>query len=161
MDRFIQCSQVSRELQLISLSLVGGLVVIANMLQIHVDKYKMRLYQSLRRKSQNGEPNTANDIPISSFFAAEAPALIGHQYANHFQSGCLTLDPSVRIHSCEKNTGCSGLDDNTVCIRPIISRISSGKELNEIGVGGGAGDLTQRPELELDNAGCIEQIMSL
>lgn len=48
-----------------------------------------------------------------------------------------------------------------VWIRPIIARTKAGVEIAEIGIGGGAGDLTQSPELELDSGVAVEQLMSL
>lgn len=60
----------------------------------------------------------------------------------------LTLDQSVRLHSCEKGTICSGLSARTVWIKPIITRVR-GTDVLELGAGGGAGDLKQYPELDL------------
>jgi DNA cross-link repair 1C protein len=121
---------------------------------IHVDSYKMRLYQSLRGYS-SGERDLSRP-----FIAHEGPALTGYKCGNTPQSGCLTHDQSVRIHSCEKGMGCSAINEKTVWIHPIITR-ASGYEMGEIGIGGGGGDLTQRPELELDNDFAIERLLSL
>jgi DNA cross-link repair 1C protein len=55
---------------------------------------------------------------------------------------------------------CSTINEKTVWIKPIIARTKDA-ELGEIGVGGGGGDLIQRPELELDSDFVIDQLLSL
>jgi hypothetical protein len=55
---------------------------------------------------------------------------------------------------------CSAINEKTVWIKPIIARTKDG-DIAEIGVGGGGGDLIQRPELELDNDSVIDQLLSL
>ena len=55
---------------------------------------------------------------------------------------------------------CPTVNDRTVWIKPIIARTKRG-EMAEVGVGGGGGDLAQRPELELDNDFIINQLLSL
>jgi hypothetical protein len=120
-----------------------------------VDKYKMRLYQSLNGDFSGGER------PSGSYLSQEAPILTGHKVGNTDHPGILTLDTTVRLHSCENAIRCSHLDDKTVWIRPIITRTPSGQEIGEMGVGGGGGDLAQRPEVELDNDAMIWQLMAL
>ena len=116
----------------------------------------MRLYSSLR-----GEPHRNNDAHLSgSFLAHEGPALAGYKCGNALQSGCLTRDPNVRIHSCEKGMHCDTLNDKTVWIRPIITRTKIG-EVPEVGVGGGGGDLSRRLEIEFDSEGVIDQFLGL
>jgi DNA cross-link repair 1C protein len=122
--------------------------------RIHVDSYKMRLYQSLR-----GDSNGADKL-TGPFLAHEAPALTGYRVGNTDQPGILTLDNTVKLHSCDKGIRCSHLDGNAVWIRPIVARTSSGAEIAEMGVGGGGGDLTQRPELEIDSDAIIEQLLA-
>lgn len=56
---------------------------------------------------------------------------------------------------------CKAIDQNTVWIQPIIRRTKSGEEVAEIGIGGGGGDLSRRPELDLDSDFVIEQFLSL
>jgi DNA cross-link repair 1C protein len=80
--------------------------------------------------------------------------------ANTEQPGILTLDSTVKLHSCEKGTKCHQLDDSTVWIRPIIARTASGQEICEMGVGGGGGDLTQNPELELESDTVVQKLMA-
>lgn len=108
--------------------------------QIHVDKYKMNLYTSLS--------------------PYDASALIGFPFRNAFQPGCLTSDPSVRIHSCAKEANCPSLNAKTVWIRPIITR-TGGEEVREVGVGGGLGDLTERSVLEVNDADSISKLLNL
>lgn len=99
---------------------------------------------------------------MAQHLAPEGPALAGFKVGNHIQEGILTLDQDVRIHSCEKGTRCkcNAPNNNTVWIRPIITRLN-GEEISEMGVGGGGGDLTGRPELELDSDVVIQQLMTL
>lgn len=70
---------------------------------------------------------------------------------------------NVRIHSCEKGMQCDFIKNHNevVWIRPIITRTKLGAEIAEIGIGGGGGDLTQSPELELDSDVVIEQLLGL
>jgi DNA cross-link repair 1C protein len=116
-----------------------------------VDKYKMRLYQALRGGLQEG----------AAFLTQEGPGLAGYTCGNTPQAGCLTIENNVRIHSCEKHTQCSAIDDGIVWIKPIVTRLKGGAEIAEIGIGGGAGDLTQRPELELDSDFILQRLSKL
>ncbi|KAJ8066587.1 hypothetical protein OCU04_005635 [Sclerotinia nivalis] len=110
--------------------------------QIHVDKYKIKLYESLRQEGSNGQLH---------FLAPEGPVLAGCVVGNSPKQGCLTTDKSVRIHSCEKGMGCSLYEEeDVVLIRLIISRLPSGVEVEEIGIGGGWGDLVPRHEVAMD-----------
>ena len=91
---------------------------------------------------------------------AEASALNGFQFGNHFHTGCLTSDAEVRIHSCEPGTSCHATlsrNPDLVWITPIISR-SNGVELEELGAGGGGGDLYQKPELEILDDAAVEML---
>jgi hypothetical protein len=111
----------------------------------------MRLYDSLR---DDGERLSG------SYLTPEAPILAGYRVCNTDYPGILTLDHTVRLHSCEKGIGCSHVGDRTVWIKPIIARTSSGQEICEIGIGDG-GDLNQRVEVELDSDAIIMQLMEL
>ncbi|TVY91467.1 Protein artemis [Lachnellula willkommii] len=112
--------------------------------QIHVDKYTLRIYKSLRGKSDN-------DLPSGPFLAHEGPVLTGYTCGNTPQEGCLTNDPTVRIHSCKKGVPCPGIDEKVVWIRPIVTRLKNGTELEEAGIGGGGQDLIEQSQLELDD----------
>jgi len=111
-----------------------------------VDKYKLGLYRSLRGNSiTNGGKDFSG--PALSY---EGSILAGYKCGNEDKEGILTHDQTVRLHSCEKATACSALNErNVVWIRPIICR-NGNNEVAEVGTGGGGGDLTQNPELELD-----------
>ena len=56
---------------------------------------------------------------------------------------------------------CSAINENIVWIRPIITRTKNGYEIAETGIGGGGGDLAQRPELELDSDHILIQLLEL
>ncbi|KAK7737106.1 hypothetical protein SLS63_002897 [Diaporthe eres] len=105
--------------------------------QIHVDDYKMKVYESLRVKLDN-ENNYLHLSP-------EAPALVGFPCGNRFHPGCLTRNPDVRIHSCEKGSGCpimqKAATGNVVWITPIVAHLRNDDDMVEVGIGGGAGDL--------------------
>ncbi|KUJ08807.1 uncharacterized protein LY89DRAFT_764166 [Mollisia scopiformis] len=127
----------------------------AKLRQIHADSYKYRLYESLcgnaapSTKSQSvQEKSVKYNLPA---IASEGPVLIGYNCGNTIVSGCLTKDPNVRLHTCEKGT-CQSIDsnENVVWIRPIVTRTKDGAELAEIGIGGGGEDLTQSLELAVD-----------
>lgn len=123
--------------------------------QIHVDHYKLRLYQSLRRDFSD------KSNPSAVFLTHDGPVLAGYICGNTPQAGCLTSSVNVRLHSCEKGMHCELINEKTVWIKPIITRMKNGLEIGEIGVGGGGGDLIRRPELELDNGRMIDQFLGL
>ena len=56
---------------------------------------------------------------------------------------------------------CKTLNEKTVWIRPIVGRTKAGVDIEELGVGGGGGDLTRRAELQLDNDYVIDQFLGL
>ncbi|KAF5233090.1 hypothetical protein FAUST_8366 [Fusarium austroamericanum] len=91
--------------------------------KIHVDDYKLRIYGSL--KSRNPRSQFDADVHL----APESPALTGH--------------------ICERGNICEvASKDTTVSIQPIIAHLSEGKDLAEVGVGGGGDDFKQEAELE-------------
>lgn len=125
----------------------------ANVFQIHVDRYKLGLYQALRGDSKNSKH------PISAL-SYEASSLVGHKCGNSEHPGVLTLDDEVRLHTCEKGTPCQiNKNPNIVWIRPIITRVD-GKDVAEMGIGGGGGDLTRRAELEIDSMEAIQILVN-
>ncbi|KAK8246013.1 putative DNA repair protein [Phyllosticta capitalensis] len=107
---------------------------------IHLDDYRWGLYRSLAT------------IDGSLPQAPEAAPLVGFHLGNHGRDGCLTPSPNVRLHSCERGTGCPEIDGggatNVVRIFPIVKRLPDGAEVAEMGLGGGKGDLDQTHELE-------------
>ncbi|KAH8597615.1 beta-lactamase-like protein [Bisporella sp. PMI_857] len=120
--------------------------------EIHVDDYKLKLYQSLR-----GSP----DLPSSQFLPNDGRVLTGYICGNTAQAGFLTNNTNARIHSCEKGMQCANVNEKTVWIRPIIARTLSGVEIGEIGIGGGGDDLSRNPELDLENDCVIDQFLGL
>lgn len=112
-------------------------------MQIHVDDYKIKVYESLRVKHDN------DYIHLSP----EAPALTGFSCGNRFHPGCLTRDPNVRLHSCEKGSGCPTMQKtatrNVVWITPIVAHLRHNDDMVEVGIGGGAGDLEDADQLVL------------
>lgn len=137
-------------------------------IKIHVDEYKLRLYQSLRvtadgqtrndtRGSAGGSLTKVHDI----YLASEAAALCGHRCGNNDNPGYLTNNQYVRLHSCEAGTGCKALDSpDVVRITPIITHSADGSDVLELGAGGGGGDLTQH-ELELDDEATAKEFLRL
>ncbi|MCJ1260578.1 Protein artemis [Lobaria immixta] len=118
--------------------------------QIHVDDYKMRLYNSL------------NAASIYDGSAHDGAALCGFQCGNRHQPGCFTSDSNVRIHSCEPGIDCAGLQSaDVVWITPIIARSSDGASIPETGAGGGEGDLVHAHELELQDANTAVELIHL
>lgn len=115
----------------------------------------MSLYQSLH--GLNGGER------LSGFYLArEAPTLTGFRVGNTDHPGILTLDPTVRLHSCEKGVRCGHLGgDDTVWIRPIVTRLSSGEEICEMGMNGSGDGLTQPLEVELESDAMIQKLMAL
>ncbi|KAJ5245985.1 hypothetical protein N7468_000968 [Penicillium chermesinum] len=117
--------------------------------KVHVDRYQMGLYRSLMN-SQGGR-----EIP-------EAASLCGFQLGNQLVAGCLSGDESSRVHSCEPGVACSASrGSNTVYITPIVNRTRAGEEIPEVGLGGGAGDLYQVHELELQNETVLAELEKL
>lgn len=117
----------------------------------------MRIYKSLVGDPSNGSSTTG------PFISHEGPVLTGYQCGNAKQDGCLTENHDVRIHSCEKGLQCPVVSNNgkIVWITPIVTRTVDGEEIAEVGVGGGGGDLVQRPELEVSSADDIEGFIGL
>lgn len=114
---------------------------LANFYQIHVDDYKLNMYRALQVKLDEDQ---------YVHLSPEAPALTGFTCGNRFQAGILTKDETVRLHSCEKGTRCTRIaKGNVVWITPIVTHLSSTRDMAEVGIGGGADDLEQKDELVL------------
>ena len=95
-------------------------------------------------------------------------ALAGFKCANRWHSGCLTEDSTVRLHSCEKGTGCTlvqekGLNEEprVVWIIPILTRTTHGDIVPELGAGGGGTDLQKSHVVELNDPATTLQLMQL
>ncbi|KAI8945601.1 artemis protein [Xylaria longipes] len=124
--------------------------------KIHVDKYKMRVFASLATKPKNDR------WAAQTHLAKEAPALIGFTRGNSQQEGCLTRDENVRIHSCGKGMGCSVMESKPVVwIRPIVTHLKDGRDVMEVGIGGGGEDLTQATILTPENILDVLDMMSV
>ncbi|KAL9117348.1 MAG: hypothetical protein Q9187_006115 [Circinaria calcarea] len=118
--------------------------------KIHVDPYKMRLYQALTFKAENGVA------------AQEGSSICGFKCGNRYQQGCLTDNISVRLHSCEKGTSCRVIEASPVVwITPIITRASNGLSVPELGAGGGGGDLLQSHEIDLSDTAAAFELIKL
>ena len=111
-----------------------------------MDPYKLKLYKAVARASGEGA------------HVQDGAALGGFTCGNREQPGCLTVDGSVRLHSCERGTLCQRLESSPVVwITPIITRGAGGQEVMESGAGGGAGDLEQVQEVEIfDSSTALE-----
>lgn len=104
--------------------------------------------------------NSGDKFASSSHLTYEAPGLVGFTCGNYQHSGCLTLDETVRIHSCEKGNYCSTVRNSPVVwIRPIITRLPDGQDVLEVGVGGGAEDLEREAELDYLTPDDVEALM--
>ncbi|KAK0124050.1 hypothetical protein ONS95_009036 [Cadophora gregata] len=123
--------------------------------QIHVSKYAYGVYKSLRGETWDKKGQFTN-FPIH-----EGAALTGYTCGNGFQSGCLTVNPNVRLHSCEKGIGCPLLNDKTVWIQPIVRRREDGTDEAEPAVVQAGNDLSGCPQIEFDGDVCIDQLMPL
>ncbi|KAK2074564.1 hypothetical protein P8C59_008760 [Phyllachora maydis] len=109
---------------------------------VHVDEYKMSIYRSLMGRGP--DKKSPAQYPLCS----EAAALVGFQCGNRLHEGCLTLDDTVRLHSCEKGNYCKAVEKGPVVwIRPIVCRLPSGSEMQEAGIGGGGDELENIAEL--------------
>ena len=92
--------------------------------------------------------------------APEAPALVGFMCGNTYHAGCLTLDETVRLHSCEKGNYCQRVQRSPVVwIQPIITRLPGGQDVAEVGVGGGGEDLEREAELDYLSPLDIEAVL--
>jgi hypothetical protein len=58
----------------------------------------------------------------------------------------------VRIHGCRKGMQCAVMQDmprsKAVFIRPVVCSVKGGRDILELGVGGGYGDLDQKAHLD-------------
>ncbi|OTA95572.1 hypothetical protein M434DRAFT_393633 [Hypoxylon sp. CO27-5] len=123
--------------------------------KIHVDKYKMGVYKSLVTKS------TDKRFATQTHLTKEAPYLVGFTCGNNQREGCLTLDENVRIHSCEKGMGCTITETKPIVwIQPIVAHLEDGRDMVEVGIGGGGDDLAQKPSLDTEDILALIEIIS-
>ncbi|KAI0875751.1 hypothetical protein GGS24DRAFT_275705 [Hypoxylon argillaceum] len=123
--------------------------------KIHVDGYKLRVFGSLVTKSKD------NRWATQTHLAKEAPALVGFTCGNSPHTGCLTRDENVRIHSCEKGMSCSVMENKPIVwIRPIVTHLQDGRDVMEVGLGGGGEDLAQATTLTPENISEILELIS-
>lgn len=113
--------------------------------QVHLCDYRYKVYSSM------------NNVP--ECFSPHSASLLGYQLGNSHHQGCLTKNPNnVRLHSCERGTQCEVFKNpDVVRITPIITR-HEGKDVAEIGAGGGQGDLDQTHELDLNAIVMVSQL---
>jgi len=119
---------------------------------VHLDPYRHSIFTSVARTNGPG------------LECRETPVLCGFKCGNTTQQGILTRDAAVRLHSCERGTGCDigdGVsDEQVVSITPIISR-HAGVDIRELGAGGGHGDLDQIHELDLSDPVAVAHLFAL
>ncbi|KAK1246195.1 hypothetical protein MKX07_005264 [Trichoderma sp. CBMAI-0711] len=99
---------------------------------IHVDNYKLRIYNSLNTSSE-ARPHSC------AYLTPTAAALTGFMCGNTPQPGCLTSDQNVRLHSCE----------------------SGNRVLQEAGIGGGGEDLEREMELGIPSWGDLQSLLEI
>lgn len=108
----------------------------------------MRIYKSLVSCTKSKDGKSSLLMPLSK----EAPYLVGFTQGNGYQEGCFTSNDDVRIHSCEKGTPCSVMENTenkpVVWIRPIVAHLQDGQYMAEVGIGGGGDDLIEKPHLQ-------------
>lgn len=123
--------------------------------QIHVDDYKLRIYQSLQTRQ------LSDDRGPTIHLSPEAPALVGFLCGNQPHPGYLTSDTNVRLHSCEKGNMCAVAQGQSVVrIQPIVAHLPTGGDIAEAGVGGGGDDLEREAELDLLSNGELQELLS-
>ncbi|KAI1472720.1 Metallo-hydrolase/oxidoreductase [Daldinia caldariorum] len=122
--------------------------------KIHVDKYKMGIYKSLAIKPSD------NRFAAQTYLTTEAPYLVGFTCDNNQREGCLTLDEDARIHSCEKGISCKAMETKPIIwIQPIVAHLTDGRDMVEVGIGGGGDDLTPKPTLEAESIQALLELI--
>ncbi|KAJ4855696.1 beta-lactamase superfamily domain-containing protein [Trichoderma breve] len=123
---------------------------------IHVDDYKLRIYNSLNTSSSEMRPSSSAQLtPI-------AAALTGFMCGNTPQSGCLTSDHNVRLHSCESGNMCPIAKQSSVIrIQPVVASFPDGGVIQEAGIGGGGEDLEREMELGISNQSDLEIFLKI
>jgi DNA cross-link repair 1C protein len=122
---------------------------------IHVDDYKYRIFSSLTTSSES-RPG------FSSHLTSTAAALSGFMCGNSHQSGCLTTNKDVRLHSCESGNMCSiARQPSVVRIQPVIASFPNGNVMHEAGIGGGGEDLEREMELEVPSTSDLHNLLEM
>ncbi|KAL7953632.1 beta-lactamase-like protein [Trichoderma compactum] len=123
---------------------------------IHVDDYKFRIYNSLNTSSSETRPGSGAQLTPT------AAALTGFMCGNTPQSGCLTSDHNVRLHSCESGNMCPiAKRSSVVRIQPVVASFPDGGVIQEAGIGGGGEDLEREPELGVLNQNDLEILLRI
>jgi hypothetical protein len=124
-------------------------------MKIHVDNYKLRIYNSL---------NTPSEVRPHScaYLTPTAAALTGFMCGNTPQPGCLTSDQNVRLHSCESGNRCAiAKQPSVVRIQPVIASFPDGGVIQEAGIGGGGEDLEREMELGIPSWGDLQSLLEM
>ncbi|PTB65522.1 hypothetical protein BBK36DRAFT_1201930 [Trichoderma citrinoviride] len=122
---------------------------------IHVDDYKLRIYNSLNTTSE-ARPNFGNQL------TSTAAALTGFMCGNTPQPGCLTSDQNVRLHSCESGNLCAiAKNSSVVRIQPVIASFPDGGVIQEAGIGGGGEDLEREMELGVPSRRDLQSLLEI
>ncbi|KAM6480720.1 hypothetical protein HDV62DRAFT_381286 [Trichoderma sp. SZMC 28011] len=123
---------------------------------IHVDDYKLRIYNSLNTSSSETRPSSSAQL------TSTAAALTGFMCGNTPQSGCLTSDHNVRLHSCESGNMCPVAKRSSVVrIQPVVASFPDGGVIQEAGIGGGGEDLEREMELGVPNQSDLEIFLKI
>ncbi len=141
---------------------------------VHLDSYKLGLYQSLvvdSSSSASSSPRFGTQFQLDPV----APRLVGFMCANAAHEGCLASGESSdsttasRIHSCESGAGhggrdCPALQDTSriVWVRPVVCHLpEGGGDMAEVGAGGGGEDLNRDAVLEVAHGEEAERLFQL
>ncbi|KAL7914284.1 hypothetical protein GGI35DRAFT_238792 [Trichoderma velutinum] len=123
---------------------------------IHVDNYKLRIYNSLNMSSTETRPSSSAQLTPT------AAALTGFMCGNTPQSGCLTSDHNVRLHSCESGNMCPiARRSSVVRIQPVVASFPDGGVIQEAGIGGGGEDLEREMELGVPSQSDLELFLRI
>ncbi|KKP02916.1 artemis protein [Trichoderma harzianum] len=118
---------------------------------IHVDDYKLRIYNSLNTSSSETQLSSSTQLTSTT------AALTGFMCGNMPQPGCLTSDHNVRLHSCESGNMCPVAKQSYVVrIQPVVASFPDGGVIQEAGIGGGGEDLEREMELGIPNQSDLE-----
>ncbi|PTB71812.1 hypothetical protein M440DRAFT_1343181 [Trichoderma longibrachiatum ATCC 18648] len=122
---------------------------------IHVDDYKLRIYNSLNTRAEPRPNSGAHLTPT-------AAALTGFMCGNTPQPGCLTSDQNVRLHSCESGNMCAiAKHPSVVRIQPVIASLPDGGVMQEVGIGGGGEDLEREMELGIPSWSDLQSLLEI